>query len=97
MKTLLENKSIIAIVFLFILGMFIYNTFIGSRVSLNPGDLEASNVGVDLLLTLNELKGVNLDRSILSDQAFLEFSDFSTTIPEEPVGRPNPFDRFGRD
>lgn len=43
------------------------------------------------LRRLNELKGIELDGSILNDSRFTSLIDFSTEVQSMPVGRGNPF------
>ena len=90
-------KSAIAIIVILILGLFGYNTFFGQEeVTLGLDNLSTSNIGTEVVSLRNSLQAVTLDRDIFSDAGFLELSDFSTNIPEQPIGRTNPFNVIGR-
>ena len=97
MKTLIKNKGILAVVAIFILVMFLYNLFFRSETIPVLDELSASSVGDDLLKVHKELEKVTLDQAILSSPSYLELIDFSTSIPPQATGRPNPFDIIGRD
>jgi len=97
MKTILANKGIMALVGFFILAMFIYNLFFKPEVSSIPSELEASSIGNDLLKMHQDLKKVTFDQSLFSSPSYLLLNDFSVPIPQQAVGRPNPFNSIGRD
>ena len=60
-------------------------------------ELSASSIGDDLLKIYGELQRITLDQAIFSSPRYLELTDFSTAIPPQTTGRPNPFDTIGRD
>src|SRR3989344_2236458 len=92
----MNNKSILAIITIFVLGMFGYNIFfVQEEVASGLDDISTSSIGTDVLNLRNGLQAVTLDRAIFSDDGFLELSDFSTAIPEQSIGRSNPFDIIG--
>jgi len=97
MQLLVKNKGILAIVAIFIIVMFAYNTFFRPEVVPTSSELSASGVGDDLLKMHSELQAVTLDRSLFSAPGYLRLTDFSNVIPPQPTGRPNPFDIIGRD
>ena len=90
------SKLILSLLALFTVGMFMYNSFMGSDTVM-PVDLTSSTIGNDLLELRNELQQVTLERDLFSDNKFLELADFSTVIPNQPTGRTNPFNVIGRD
>lgn len=96
MKTIIANKGILALIGFFILAMFMYNSFFKTESSL-PNELEASNIGNDLLVMHENLKKVTFDQTIFSAPGYLFLNDFSIVIPQQAVGRPNPFNSIGRD
>lgn len=59
----------------------------------NP--VEAESVGSDLIALLDKLQGVTLDDSLFQKQAFIELTNYSTTLPAETPGRSNPFQSIG--
>jgi len=97
METLIKNKGILATVAIFILAMFLYNFFFKSEMTPVADQLSTSSVGNDLLKTFEELQAVTLDPSVFASLGYLELADFSSSIPQQPTGRPNPFNIIGRD
>ena len=97
MKTTGTNKILIPLVTVFIVGMFIYNFFFSAGSAPMPGELSAADIGDDLVAMRTKLEEVNFERDLFLDQKFLELADFSTVIPQQPTGRPNPFNIIGRD
>jgi hypothetical protein len=97
MNTLKKNKGTLAAIIIFILAMFVYNLFIKSETITVPSELSASRIGDDLIKMHEELQLITLDKSIFSSSGYLLLTDFSTTIPLQATGRPNPFDIIGRD
>lgn len=53
-----------------------------------------SPVSQELLVTLSNLRSIDLSGAIFSDPVFVSLTDFGVTIPLEPVGRRNPFAPF---
>lgn len=95
MKTLLENKGVLAIVAILVLGMFLYSILFKSNALSIPSELPAVAVGDDLLKMHKELQSVVLDQALFSSTGYLFLSDFSTSIPQQATGRSNPFDLIG--
>ena len=97
MEILTKNKGILAAIAFFVVAMFVYNLFFKSETITVPSELSASSIGDDLLKIRGELQKVTLDRTIFSSPGYLLLTDFSTAIPQQTAGRPNPFDIIGRD
>jgi len=49
------------------------------------------SVGSNVLSLLSEIKGLNIDTSFFQTSVYESLTDFSVTIPSEPVGKSNPF------
>ena len=96
MKTLIANKGTLVSIIVFIMVIFLYNLFKSETVSV-PNELSASNIGNDLLKIHRELQRVTFDQTLFSSPSYLGLIDFSVSIPQQVVGRPNPFDVIGRD
>lgn len=79
------------------MAMFLYNIFFKSDTITAPSELSASSIGDDLLKIRRELQAVTLDQTLFSSPGYLLLDDFSTSIPQQITGRPNPFDIIGRD
>ncbi|MFZ2484498.1 MAG: hypothetical protein WAX80_02305 [Minisyncoccia bacterium] len=97
MKTLIKNKIAISAVAIFILAMFLYNLFLKPSAVPPTSELSATSIGDDLLEIHKELQAVTLDRKVFSSTGYLSLVDFSTAIPQQTVGRSNPFNVIGRD
>ncbi len=54
-------------------------------------------LGADLLQLSNGLSKVTLNQELFSSLSYRNLSDWSTALPEAPVGRANPFERLGVD
>jgi hypothetical protein len=54
-----------------------------------------SPVSQELLITLSNLRTINLDETLFSDPVFQSLSDFGVVIPPELIGRRNPFAPIG--
>ena len=52
---------------------------------------EVQNVGSRVLVLLNQINSLKIDSSIFAGDAYRSLVDYSNTIPEQPVGRQNPF------
>lgn len=63
----------------------------------DSGDLLTSQtqpggeVAGELLTLLSEVPALNIDENIFSQPVFQALKDFSVPVPDELVGRPNPF------
>lgn len=97
MKIFTKNRGILTITALFIAVMFLYNIFFKPEPSTVSPESSASNVGDDLLKMHEELQKVTFDQALFSSPGYLMLADFSTDIPPQATGRPNPFNTIGRD
>ncbi len=96
MQALFKNKAFLAIVILFIIGAFAYRMF-----SPNTGpDLEgesALSIGKDLIDLSAQLSRAQLSQTLFSSPSYIMLTDFTAPIPQQSLGRNNPFDIIGRD
>lgn len=97
MKIISDNKGILGLVALFIMVMFFYNLFIRQAIIAAPTESPVSSIGDELVKIQKELQATTLDRELFSSSEYLLLTDFSVSIPQQPTGRPNPFDIIGRD
>lgn len=95
MSSLFKNKGFLGLVFLFILGMFVYNLFLGSDIPVAGND-SALVVGQDLLKLSDDLSKAELSQNLFTLPGYVFLTDFSAPLPQEPLGRVNPFDIIGR-
>lgn len=94
---LFKNKRMIGGLVLFAvaaLGYYVWSTGSSQALLSNTGE-GASPLSQEILATLASLTTIKLDDSIFSDPVFVSLTDFGVTIPEEPIGRRNPFAPIG--
>lgn len=99
MQFLKNNKMLVLGGVVVIAAAFVYFTFLSPD---DAGVPEVTSTGAsnspvtqDLLLSLTTLHVISLDNSIFRSDVFLSLSDFGVQIPEEVVGRRNPFAPVG--
>ena|SRR3989344_3491319 len=100
MGALVKNRTTIQIIGGFIILMFIYNIFFkseGELSDLSTGASSPSTLGADLLKISTDLSKASLSQQLFSKSGYLYLRDFSTPLPQQPVGRTNPFDIIGRE
>ena len=92
-----NNRTTIGAIMLGVLLVVAYYVFWGSGSGspLLSSSAAPSSESQQLLATLGDLHSVTLDNRIFKNQIFLSLSDFGAVIPEQPVGRPNPFAPVG--
>ena len=67
-------------------------SFSSSSDTLQGSGQSATGVaGAQVLTLLNQVKDLRIDKTLFTDQAYLSLHDFSVTIPQQNVGRANPF------
>ncbi len=98
-----SKKPIIVIVIIIILALIAYFYFSGSpsdssSTSLveqkSPESADADAAGVRVLSLLNQISSLKIDTSIFDNPTYKSLVDYSITVPEQNVGRPNPFAPF---
>lgn len=57
----------------------------------SPESVEAQAQGARILLLLNQIKALKIDDSIFKSAVYKSLVDYTVTIPEQNVGRANPF------
>lgn len=94
MEALIKNKKILGILVIFILGMFVYNLLFRGEA---PVESESAlSVGSDLVKLSDDLARAQLSQEIFQLPSYRSLTDFTTTLPQEELGRNNPFDVIGR-
>ena len=91
-----ENKTLAIILLVAVLltgGYFAFFSGGGSSALLTSSGAttSTSQVSRELLATIGDLRGINLDTKIFTDDAYTSLVDFHVDIPLQPVGRQNPF------
>jgi len=97
MKALQNNKGIIIAVILFVGAIGAYNLFIKSGDVSIAGDSNTEKVGSDVLALNANIQTVTLNTTLFTTTLYKSLVDFSTTIPNQPVGRHNPFGPIGNE
>ena len=89
------KKILIALPIILVIGYFVYSTFFATPVpplddtAVFGGTTEI--LGQDILIMVEKLRGIAIDKSVFSGAALTHLQDFSTPITSEPQGRSNPF------
>lgn len=90
---LIKNKSMLGGAALLVIGVFVYFTYFSGGAA--PEITETggeSPLSQEILTALNNLNNIKLDSAIFKDPVFISLTDYGVTIPQEPVGRRNPFE-----
>lgn len=96
MKSLEKHKVTIIAIIVFIAAIYLYNTFLKGESIVTPDDGAAQTVGADLIALTDKLRSVTLNAELFSSPLYKALNDFSVSIPEQPIGRTNPFEIIGR-
>lgn len=97
-----KYKKIILIIGTLLVVFFLYTTFFGSENT--EEELLTSSVqqptanqvvGTEIVSALNQIESLKLSRDIFEDPVFQSLIDRSEPLPEEPVGKINPFSPIG--
>ena len=99
-----SKKGFFIVIILIVLGAGAYFYFQGtpsdSASSLSSSataeSTDASAVGTRVLSLLNQINSLKIDTSIFNSLVYRSLVDYSITIPEQNVGRPNPFAPIGQ-
>ncbi len=100
LKTTLQKfKKVIIAVLVIVALMFAYKIFVlDPSKAENAGSLRSesdsivsSEIGREIVGTLNRLKTINIDNDFFQEDAFVQLIDFSVEIQDQPIGRDNPF------
>jgi len=94
----------LAVIVVVALGIFFYTkgTPVDSTSSLDiatvgdsQGYVDAQLVSDRILVLLNEIDNLEIDTSLFESSVYKSLTDYTITIPEESVGRTNPFAPVG--
>jgi hypothetical protein len=92
MDFLKKNMTAIGAGVLLLAGVYVYMTYFSSPQSATLSTSDANTtLSQNLLVTLQNLHTIKLDNSIFDEPAFQSLTDFGVVIPQEAVGRRNPF------
>lgn len=94
MQSLLKSRVFLGIVLLFILGAVGYRLLVPNDISNNESAL---SIGKDLIELSDQLARAQLSQALFSTPGYRYLTDFTAPIPQQPLGRSNPFEIIGRD
>ncbi len=82
---------IFGVILLLTLGFFFFQSSSGSSSSGGIQATELTSLGSSELALLSKVRSIRIDTEFFKKQSFKSLVDYSVMIPEERVGRPNPF------
>jgi hypothetical protein len=92
-----SKKNIIIIIGIVLLALVVYFYYEGSRPTADTSfetvtaNADAEAVGSRVLSLLNQIRSLKIDTTVFKDPAYMSLRDYSVAIPQEDVGRENPF------
>ena len=95
-----SKGTAIALVVIVIIALLLYFYFKGSPDTDSASSLESSNaegledaqvIGSRVLPLLNQINALKIDASVFNSAVYKSLVDYTIAIPEQPVGRSNPF------
>lgn len=96
-----KQGIVLAVIVILVGGAYFYfqgsNSDTQSLLESVDGGSEASQAEARLLGLLSDLREIDLDQSLFESEAFTSREDFSIELPDEPIGRNNPFLPIGQD
>lgn len=95
MNSLSTQRLVILVGVLLVLAFFGYSFFIKDSGSVDVISQSSSQGGDDILILVDTLNKISIDRSLFTSNLFLGLQDFSIELYPEPQGRPNPFAAVG--
>lgn len=92
-----SKKSIIIVIVVALVAGVGYFYYSGSKgtdsASMTASTISADTqaVGARILSLLNQIQNLKIDTTVFDDQKFKSLIDYTVAIPQQNVGRPNPF------
>lgn len=96
LKSLTKNKTLLLGILLVILTFIVYNSFFRIDGTSFVADPAVKTIGADIVKTYTDLQSVSFNQKLFERNDYVNLVDFGANIPEQPVGRANPFDLLGR-
>ncbi|MEY2641060.1 MAG: hypothetical protein RL150_453 [Candidatus Parcubacteria bacterium] len=95
-----KYKIAIIVIGVALVGLVVYSFMTGAPTDdvalvTTPEETEAALVGNEIITALNQVNTLRLSKDIFSNPVYLSLIDRSQVIPEEKVGKVNPFDPIG--
>ncbi len=97
--TPLTQKIIVSVVILAVFGYVVFNAITSTEVPVSSDGTPVVTdlIGQDLLILVDKLETIKIDKAIFSSPLFTSLKDNSVAIQEEQKGRVNPFSQIGVD
>lgn len=93
-KSSMKSWIIVGIV-IFVAIVVYYGFFSGSNIQPDTGSLEIQPegelVGAQVLNLLNQIQSLKIDKTFFESAAYQSLTDYTVAIPDQGVGRTNPF------
>ena len=89
-----QNKVLVGAAVVGVFAFVYYFFFVSGAATPPLTETEVGSetlVNQELLVTLSNLRSIDLSNAIFTDPVFASLTDFGVVIPQEPVGRRNPF------
>tara|TARA_Y100001949_G_C15869466_1_gene278844 strand:- start:220 stop:621 length:402 start_codon:yes stop_codon:yes gene_type:complete len=95
-KFLNDNKKAVGVVVVIAILFVVYINFFSepqddALLSGEDQTMVNSEIGREIVNTLNQLKVLEIDPEFFDDPVFQELTDFTVEVQERPVGKANPF------
>ena len=89
-------KKTILIIIVVITGALYLSSAYAQSDANTSGDVSMDVISSQIVSKLNILKNVSLDGSIFKDSSFISLYDYSRPLPDQEIGRNNPFAPIGQ-
>lgn len=93
-----KYRTIVIVIVVLAVAFVIYSFFVKGDegddllVSSTAAQTPAAIVSNEIITALNQIESLRLSQEIFNDPVYLNLKDRSQVIPEEPIGKRNPFD-----
>jgi hypothetical protein len=96
MKSIKNHGSTVFAIIIFLVAVGIYHFIFSANQTLTTEGETSTNIGNDVIDLYQKIGAVKLDQHLFSTASYRALTDFSVTIPLQPLGRHNPFDILGK-
>ncbi len=97
-----STKSIIIFIAVIVVAGLLFFYFLGNKtpdsnssIDTEGGSSETQIAGARVLTLLNQVSSLKIDKSLFDSASYRSLVDYTVNIPEQNVGRPNPFAPIG--
>ena len=98
-----SKTPIIVFIVILLIGIAIYFYTLGDPNTSSISSLDSQSnedmtntqaEGANVLMLLNQVNSLKIDATIFNGAVYQSLVDYTVEVPEQPVGRPNPFTPF---